>query len=77
MLVEEIIKIMLHAKVGYVDKNEDLRDYRVNFDKIKRELEFEISMRVPDGIKKIAQLISQDIIQNTHDKKYYNVPFKG
>ena len=77
MLVEEIIKIMLHAKVGYVDKNEDLRDYRVNFDKIKRELEFEISMRVPDGIKKIAQLISQDIIQNTYDKKYYNVPFKG
>ena len=51
MLIDEIKKVIPESKIKYVNKNDDPRDYRVNSDKIKRELDFEITMRVSDGIK--------------------------
>ena len=35
MIVDEVMKLIPDAKIKYVSKNEDPRDYRVNFDKIK------------------------------------------
>ena len=43
MLIDEIKKVLPEAKIKYVDKNEDPRNYRVNSDKIKQELGFEIT----------------------------------
>ena len=74
MLVDEIIKIIPEAKINYVEKNEDPRDYRVNSDKIKRELDFNITMRVPDGIEEIKQMIQEGVIVNPEDQRYYNIP---
>lgn len=76
MLVDEIQKVLPDAKIKYVQKNEDPRDYRVNSDKIKNELGFEITMTVPDGIKEIAQVIQQRVIIDPEDQKYYNIPHK-
>ena len=45
MLVEEIKKQIPEAKVKYVQKNEDPRDYRVSFEKIKERLGFQNSSR--------------------------------
>jgi nucleoside-diphosphate-sugar epimerase len=53
MIVNEIVKQLPKAKVKYVQKNEDPRDYRVNFDKIKNQLGFTITKKVPDGIAEI------------------------
>ena len=39
MIVDEILKVLPNSKIKYIKKNEDPRDYRVNFDKIKKELE--------------------------------------
>ena len=64
----------IFTKVKYVAKNEDPRDYRVNCDKIKNELGFKISMKVPDGIMEIKRAIQEKLIQDPEDQKYYNIP---
>ena len=74
MIVDEIKKIIPNSKIKYVAKNDDPRDYRVNCDKIKKELGFEITMRVPDGIMEIKRVIQENIIKDPEDQKYYNIP---
>ena len=74
MLIDEIKSQIPSANIEYVKRNEDPRDYRVNFDKIKHELGFEISMRVSDGIREIIQVLSKNIISNPEDQMYYNIP---
>ena len=74
MLVNEIKKVLPNSKIKYVVKNDDPRDYRVNCDKIKKELGFEISMKVVDGIMEIKRAIKENLIQDSEDQKYYNIP---
>ena len=74
MLVNEIKKVLPNSKIKYVVKRDDPRDYRVNCDKIKNELGFKISMRVPDGIMEVKRMIQEKIINDPEDQKYYNIP---
>ena len=74
MLIDEIKKVLPEAKIKYVDKNEDPRNYRVNSDKIKQELGFEITMRVSDGIEEVKRMVQEGVIQDPEDQKYYNIP---
>lgn len=76
MLVDEIAKVIPGAKVKYVQKNEDPRDYRVNHDKIKAVLGFEISMTVPDGIREIYDVVRFGVISDPDDQRYFNIPHK-
>lgn len=73
MIVEEILKELPDAKIKYVSKNEDPRDYRVAFDKIKNKLGFEVMFKVPDGIKQIIKTVNEGFILNPDDSKYKNV----
>lgn len=73
MIVEEIVKFIPDAKVKYVEKNEDPRDYRVSFEKIKNVLGFELMFKVPDGILQIKKVIDDGFILNPDDQKYKNV----
>jgi len=73
MIIEEIEKLIPGAKVSYVEKDEDPRDYRVSFEKIASELGFRISRRVPDGIREIKQLIDERILKDPDDPKYRNI----
>ena len=74
MLVNEIKKILPDSKIKYVKKDDDPRDYRVNCDKIKNELNFKVSMTVPDGILEIKRVIQEKLIQDPENQKYYNIP---
>ena len=74
MLIDEIKKVLPEAKIKYVDKNEDPRNYRVNSDKIKQELGFEITMRVSDGIEEVKRMVQEGVIQDPEDQRYYNIP---
>jgi len=74
MLIEEIKKVLPKSQIKYVEKNEDPRNYRVNSDKIKQELGFEITMRVSDGIEEVKRMVQEGIIQNPEDQRYYNIP---
>jgi nucleoside-diphosphate-sugar epimerase len=73
-LVEEIQKQTDRGKVSYVKKNEDPRDYKVSFDKIKAELGFETLMTVPDGIAEIIAGLDAGTFGDPFDSRYKNVP---
>lgn len=73
MIVEEIKKVIPEGEVEYVEKNEDPRDYRVNFDKIKKELGFEITLTVPDGIVNLHKAIKEGFVSNPDEQKYKNI----
>ena len=74
MIVNETKKFFPNSKIKFVKKNEDPRDYRVNCDKIKKELDFRISMKVSDGILEIKRAIEENLIPDPEDQKYYNIP---
>jgi len=73
MLMEEIQKQIPAAKAIYVEKTEDPRDYRVNFDKIQSQLGFTITKRVPDGIREIIRMMHSGIITDAHSQKFRNI----
>ena len=73
MLVDEIIKQIPNAKIKYIHKDEDPRDYKVSFEKIKRELDFNITKTVPDGIRQIIQVIKYNFILDPDNQKYKNI----
>ncbi len=73
MIIEEVCKVVPNVKVNYVEMNEDPRDYRVNFDKIKNELGFTITKKVPNGVKEIYTLLSTGIVTDSYGQKYRNI----
>jgi nucleoside-diphosphate-sugar epimerase len=60
------------ARVTYVHKDEDPRDYRVSFGKIESVLGFAPRYTVEDGIREIARLIDADLIRDYTDGRYRN-----
>ncbi|WP_052597840.1 NAD(P)-dependent oxidoreductase [Aureispira sp. CCB-QB1] len=72
MIVDEIVKQIPTASIKYVQKNEDPRDYRVNFDKIKNQLGFEITIKVPQGVEQIKYVVENGFFDNVDDMKYRN-----
>lgn len=71
-LVEMICPYAPDAKIEFVRKTEDPRDYRVTFSRIRERLGFQITRTVADGIREIAKLVSSNIINDYTDKRYEN-----
>jgi nucleoside-diphosphate-sugar epimerase len=71
-LVELIRPCVPRADVEYVHRAEDPRDYRVSFTKIRERLGFEITRRVPDGIREVAALITSGVIADISHPSYRN-----
>jgi hypothetical protein len=59
--------------IRYVKKDEDSRDYKVRFDKIKSTLGFETAITVPNGIDEIIDVIDKKIIDNPDDTAFKNL----
>jgi nucleoside-diphosphate-sugar epimerase len=73
-LVQEIGKQIDRGKVSYVRRDEDPRDYKVSFDKIRAELGFETLMTVPDGIAEVIAALDESRFGDPFDSGYRNVP---
>lgn len=73
MIIHEIQKFLPDADISYVERNEDPRDYRVNFDKIARVLNFKITKTVPDGIAQVLQVVRDGFIKDPDSKVYRNI----
>ncbi len=73
MIMDEVCKVVPNVRVINVDKNEDPRDYRVNCDKIKKELGFTITKKVPDGVKEIYKIISSGLIADPFAQQFKNI----
>ena len=76
---ETLIKMIVnelgeeHGDIVYVQKDEDPRDYRVDFTKIQEVLKFKLSCDVTNGIREIVNAIQTGIIVDPDSKLYRNV----
>mgnify|MGYP002138501654 FL=1 len=73
MIIEEVCKVVPDVKVHYVESTEDPRDYRVNFEKIKNELGYTITKKVPDGVKEIYTLLKTGVVTDSFSQKFRNI----
>jgi nucleoside-diphosphate-sugar epimerase len=73
-IVEVIQSQMDTGKVSYVRRDEDPRDYKVSFDKVREVLGFETLMTVPDGIAEVASALSSGAFPDPFDRTYRNIP---
>jgi len=73
MIVDAIVAQVPTAEVKYVRKDDDPRDYRVNFSKIKEQLGFEITKRVPDGIREIREVLEAGYLNDPYDARFSNI----
>ena len=71
-LVELLQKRVPEADVSFVHRDEDPRDYRVNFDKIADRLGFAVERRVPDGIDEVADLLADGAFADPYSSEYRN-----
>lgn len=60
------------AKIEYVRRDEDPRDYRVSFEKIRSGLQFEISRTVEDGVGEVAALVREHVVPDVEAAYYRN-----
>lgn len=74
MLVDAILEQIPDGRVTKVHRDEDPRDYRVNCDKINERLGFEISMTVPEGIAEVRTIVSDGLVGDPDDARYFNIP---
>jgi nucleoside-diphosphate-sugar epimerase len=73
-LVEEIRKLCDRGEVSFVHRDEDPRDYKVSFDKIRNVLGFETEMTVPDGIAELIAALDENRFADPFDGRYRNTP---
>jgi nucleoside-diphosphate-sugar epimerase len=55
-----------------VHRDEDPRDYRVGFERIRRELDFRISRTVDDGIREVLGAVRGGVFTDLSDPRYRN-----
>jgi nucleoside-diphosphate-sugar epimerase len=72
-LVEVITGRLGHGEVSYVHRDEDPRDYRVSFERIRRELGFVPRIRVPDGVDEIVAALERRLFGDPFSERYVNV----
>jgi nucleoside-diphosphate-sugar epimerase len=73
-LVEAIRKLTDRGEVVFVHREEDPRDYKVSFDKIRSILGFETEMTVPDGIAEVLEALEGSRFGDPFDGHYRNIP---
>jgi len=73
-LVEIITGEIDRGNVSFVHRDEDPRDYKVSFAKVKERLGFEPEMRVPDGVREIAKGLDDEAFGDPFDATHRNTP---
>ena len=72
-LAEDIKKHFPKTIVERVPFNNDIRSYRVRFNRFHQQCGYVPSMSVEDGIKEIKQAYQQGLWANMDDERFYNV----
>jgi nucleoside-diphosphate-sugar epimerase len=72
-LVDLIKERLPEADVRYVHRDEDPRDYRVSFERIRSELGFDPVMRVPDGVAEVIAGLEEERFGDPFDRRFSNV----
>jgi nucleoside-diphosphate-sugar epimerase len=76
-IVGLIIKRLPETRVRYKDLSfgGDMRDIRVSFNKIEKELGFKTHLTVDDGIREVLDALQLGLIQDPSNHKYRNAQF--
>lgn len=76
-IVGYVIKRLPETVVTYKDLTfgGDMRDIRVNFEKVQRELGFEARLNVDDGVREVLHALRSGLIRDPHDAHYRNAQF--
>lgn len=60
------------ARVSFVHKDEDPRDYRVAFDKVRTTIGFDAERTVADGIDEVISLLASGLLEDPYAPIYRN-----
>jgi nucleoside-diphosphate-sugar epimerase len=71
-LVEMITGALGRGDVSYVHRDEDPRDYKVSFEKIRSQLGFEPELRVANGVDEIVTALEEQRFGDPFEGKYSN-----
>lgn len=71
-LAELITAHLGRGEVSYVSRNEDPRDYKVSFEKIREQLGFRAERTVPDGIAEVAAALEAGTFPDPFAPGYKN-----
>jgi nucleoside-diphosphate-sugar epimerase len=71
-IVELLRERVPTANVSFVHKDEDPRDYRVSFDKVREHLGFETERTVADGIDEVMSLVRSGLLGDPYAPVYRN-----
>jgi nucleoside-diphosphate-sugar epimerase len=76
-IVALVLKRIPETFVDYKDLTfgGDMRDITVSFEKIRRELSFETTLDVDDGVREVLFVLKSGLIRNPLDEKYRNAQF--
>lgn len=71
-LVEMLQQRIDGAAVSFVQKDEDPRDYRVSFERIKSDLAFQTAWTVPRGMDEVLALLRSGLVADPYADVYRN-----
>jgi nucleoside-diphosphate-sugar epimerase len=71
-IVELLRERFPDARVSFVHKEEDPRDYRVAFDKVRAEIGFRAERTVADGIDELISLLASGLLEDPYAPIYRN-----
>jgi hypothetical protein len=74
MVVDEILKLLPHSKIKYLAKGSDPRNYKVDFTKVEKTLDFSPKYTVFDGVSELFNAINNhgvDMVE-THKEFFGN-----
>jgi len=76
-IVGLVLKRMPETVVEYKDLTfgGDMRDITVSFAKIRRELGFDTTLNVDDGVREVLHVLKSGLIRDPLDEKYRNAQF--
>lgn len=72
MIADILTELEPRCDIEYVSRSEDPRDYRVDFGKIKAELDFTISKTVKEGIEDVISCIKQGVVTDPDNARFSN-----
>lgn len=74
MIADVLRELRPDADIRYVHRDEDPRDYRVDFSRIRDTLGFHVTRRLPDGVREYAEAIDLGLISEPDCPRYRNTP---
>src|SRR3954470_2765238 len=69
-LVEQIRRQTDRGEVSFVRRDEDPRDYKVSFEKVRAQLGYAVTRTVPDGIAEVIAALEAGRYPDAFDRRY-------